>query len=108
MRKLVITSLISILMLGSTVSAEVIRQKDFHGIAEDDDLKEFYFESPSKPEEKLEQNFFVRGVKTYPDNSEEVSSQQKTNAQPVFQKYRIKISNYFKIKEHEEHTVFLQ
>ena len=102
MRKLVITSLISILMLGSTVSAEVIRQKDFYGIAEDDDLKEFYFESPSKPEEKLEQNFFVRGVKTYPDNSEEVSSQQKTNAQPVFQKYRIKISNYFKIKEHEE------
>lgn len=108
MRKLVITSLISILMLGSTVSAEVVRPNDFHGVAEEDDLRELYFESPIKHEEKVEQNFFVRGFKPHPDNSDEISEQRETSSQPVFQKYRIKISNYFKIKEHEEQVKELE
>ena len=102
MKKLFFISLISVLMFGANANAEVVRQRDFYEEGSLEGFQEQFFEPPVKKEVKREDGFFSRGVKNYPDNTEEIDVSYKLEAQPIFKKYRIKITNYFKIKEHEE------
>ena len=103
MKKFVFISLISLLVFGSNVSAEVIRQDSFYEPGSLEEFQEEFFEPKlEKPEPKPDNTFFSRGFRAVPDNMGEINSSPSTEFQPVFKKYRIKVSNYFKIKAHEE------
>ena len=110
MKKLVFISLISVLMIGTSVSAEIIHDKDFY---DDNSL------------ESVEQEFFETGTIASPKNRAKIEGgiadddeyygdsfleydptaggdMRKLKAMPLFKKYRIKMTNYFKIKAHEQ------
>ncbi len=106
MKKLVFISLISILMVGSGASAAVVHNKDFY---DDNSL------------ESVEQEFFENGTISSPKNRAKIEGETdyfggdsfmeydptaggdmpSLRGMPVFKKYRIKMTNYFKIKAHE-------
>lgn len=100
MKKLVLISLISLMFLGTQVnSAEVVRDKNFYN---NNTLEEF------------EQEFFENGTIKKAPNKNDVEVNDTTvygndplmethyKGMPLFKKYRIKIQNHYRIKEHDE------
>ena len=98
MKKLAIISFISLILVGSQVSAEVIRDSRFYN---QDTLEE------------MQQEFFNNGIITTPPQDDDVTYNdyyQNSNGggtytskgMPLFKKIRIKIQNRYRIKEHEE------
>ena len=100
MKKLILISLISILFLGSKASAEIIRNDNFYN---NDTL------------EQMEQEFFENGIVTQKQDNEDGEFRdysasfgggdpgiRRFKGMTLFKKCRIKIQNYYKIKEHEE------
>ncbi len=100
MKKLVLISFISLILIGSQVSAEVIKDSRFYN---------------QNTLEGMEREFFNEGVITTapseddndsPDNYYRTMSgnmgSHKSKGMPLFKKCRIKIQNRYRIKEHEE------
>ena len=99
MKKLVLISFISLILIGSQVSAEVIKDSRFYN---------------QNTLEGMEREFFNEGVITTapseddndsPDNYYRTMSgnmgSHKSKGLPLFKKCRIKIQNRYRIKEHE-------
>lgn len=109
MKKLVIISLISLMIVGSQATAEITRDSNFYNDNEYlESLSEEFFESGTVSKPKA-------NVKTSDDDSDLNSSFTEMDTMfgsggdtaplktmPLFKKYRIKIQNHHKIKEHEE------
>ncbi|MBR6099482.1 hypothetical protein IKP85_07020 [bacterium] len=108
MKKLVLISLLSIIFTGSQVSAEVIRSSEFYN-------KSDYLEA-------LDEEFFENGNMAPLDNAIVDPNLEETEenfefgsltdgdyttkplkGMPLFKKYRIKIQNHYRIKEHEQY-----
>lgn len=102
MKKLALISFIILILVGSQVSAEVIRDSKFYS---QDNLEE------------MEHEFFDNGIITStPDDDESDAEYDKyyqsytggnggagtSRAMPLFKKFRIKLQNRYRIKEHEE------
>ncbi len=102
MKKLALISLISLMLVGIQAQAEMIRTGGFYD---------------GEPLEEMEQEFFETGKISNPDTAfssetEEASYNDYTidsgfgtrqlRGMPLFKKYRIKLQNHYKIKEHEE------
>lgn len=109
MKKLALISLISIFAIGMSAHAELIRQSNFYGNDTLEGVEQEFFETGTiqSPENKA---IIESGVMIEDDYDDEYynqtpnsnSTEKTLKAMPVFKKYRIKISNYFKIKAHEE------
>lgn len=108
MKKLAFISLISLMLISSQVSAEVIRDSNFYNENEYlEALDEEFFESGLVPVSKQEQT-----SDDMLDTSDFASYDsligggggelRPLKAMPVFKKYRIKIQNHYKTKEHEQ------
>lgn len=106
MKKLALISLISLLIIGTQASAEIIRSSDFYGNSD-------YLEA-------MDEEFFEDGTIAPKFNNPETFNQEEAEStfdsltdgdytvkplkgMPLFKKYRIKIQNHYKRKEHEEY-----
>lgn len=104
MKKLALISLISIVMIGMQVNAEIVRESNFY--------------NSSESMEVLDEEFFENGTMSHPattsEDSENASfssydsmtggdyTMKEIKATPLFKKYRIKLQNYYRTKEHEQ------
>ena len=106
MKKLALISLISLVMLGSQVSAEIIRDNNFYNSNEYlEALNEEFFENGTIAPDSIN-NITPEDIEAdFSDYDSFIGSAQTTKtlkSMPLFKKYRIKLQNYYKLKEHEE------
>lgn len=103
MKKLAVISLISLLLIGGRANAEIRRNANFYEGNELEAAQEEFFETgimtPVRPNNELihtneEFDSFLVGVSG--------GDAPKTKGMPLFKKYRIKLTNYYRTKAYEE------
>lgn len=100
MRKLVLISLISLMFLGSqALSVEVVRDKNFYNTNNLEEMEHEFFENGTMKKSPVNKDAEIDDETIYGSDI----GMRNYKGMPLLKKYRIKIQNRHRIKEHEEY-----
>ena len=106
MKRFLYIALISVIMLGTQASAEVIKENNFYADGSLEGVEEEFFNNgtinPKSMDEVFEKKARSNMFADYASSSSGGVGQRDLKGMPVFKKYRIKLQNYYKIKAHED------
>ena len=104
MKKLALISLISLLIIGARVSAEIVRDSNFYDNSQSMEVydEEFFENANLDVQSGSSQTDENAGFSSYDSMTGGDYTMQELKALPLFKKYRIKLQNYYRTKEHEQ------
>ena len=105
MKKLIYIFLITVIISGANASAELVKEEDFFGSDSLECIEEEFQGRGTVSPEKLDNVYDIKARSNMFADYASVSGgsvgPRKLKSLPVFKKYRIKVENYFKKKNHE-------